>query len=463
MTRILSTIAFLLFTATLTLGQESNFDPEQHRQVARQILDAALGEQKGYKILGELCEIGPRLSGSENSLKAIRWAKEKMHALGFDRVELQPVMVPHWVRGPIETLTISNGENNGRELAIAALGRSIGTPEEGITAGVIEVKTFDELRAVGDKAHGKIVFLNGQFDPTVTNTFSGYGRAVTHRALGAIETAKAGGVATLIRSVTTRYDNVPHTGSMRPYAAALPKVPGAALGQIDADYLSQAIKENPDLQLTLKLSCKTLPDAQSYNVIADLIGSEKPDEYVLVSGHFDSWDKGCGAHDDGAGCIQALEALDLFKRLNIKPKRTLRCVFYINEENGIKGALEYARVTEEKGINHIAAIESDRGAFTPRGFSVDADSTIIAQMQPWLPILNMASIDYVRKGGSGVDVGQLKTAVSRIGFVPDSQRYFDFHHSANDVYEAVHPREFEMGAAAITILAYLLTEEGLEY
>ncbi len=453
-------VTALLLLSSLVYSQEKH---EAHKETARQILDAALGEMKGYKILGELCEMGPRLSGSDNSIKAIRWAENKMHELGFDRVELQPVMVPHWVRGPVESLTVSSGAEKGRKLAITALGRSIGTKEEGITAGVIEVKTLEELRNIGDKALGKIVFLNGQFDPTVTNTFSGYGRAVTHRALGAIETGKAGGVATLIRSVTTRYDNVPHTGSMRPYAAAIKKVPGAALGQIDADYLSKAIKKDPNLKLTLKLSCKTLPDAQSYNVIADLIGTEKPDEYVLVSGHFDSWDVGDGAHDDAAGCIQALEALEIFKRLNIRPKRTLRCVFFMNEENGIKGALEYARVTEEKGINHIAAIESDRGAFTPRGFSVDADSAIIAQMQPWLPILRMASIDWVRKGGSGVDVGQLRTAVSRIGFVPDSQRYFDYHHSANDVYEAVHPREFEMGAAAITILAYLLTEEGLQY
>lgn len=452
----------MLIVCTATFGQTTVKD-STHRAVAKTLIDSALIHQKGYQILDELLQMGPRLSGSETSLKAIHWARAKMEALGFDHVFLQPVMVPHWVRGDTESLTIaSHGALKGHSLAITALGGSVGTGADGILAEVIEVNTLQQLRELGERGEGKIIFLNGYWDQSEVQSFRAYGRAVTHRGLGAIEAGKIGALACLIRSVTSRYDNVPHTGSMRRYPENSRKVPGAALGQLDADFLSQQIAANPGLKLHLKLSCQTLPDVQSYNVIADLTGSEKPDEIVLVSGHFDSWDVGDGAHDDATGCIQALEVLDLFKRVGIQPKRTVRCVFYINEENGIRGALEYAAASKENGWYHIAAMESDRGAFTPRGFSVDADSSIINHMQQWLPYLKMASIEWIRKGGSGVDVGQLKDAVSRIGYVPDGQRYFDYHHSANDVFEAVHPREFELGAAAMAILTYLISEEGLD-
>ncbi len=434
---------------------------ERYLQTATAFVEKALTEQKGYRWLGELCEIGPRLSGSENSLKAIHWAKAKMEALGFDRVILQPVMVPRWVRGKVEEArVIESARVKGRKLAVTALGGSIATPREGISAEVVEVKDFAELAALGEKARGKIVFFNRPFAQQLTNTFAGYGKTVDQRVYGAVEAAQAGGVAALVRSVTTRYDNVPHTGSVN-YREGVTQIPAAAIGQIDADFLSAALKQDPHLKVRLKLSCQTLPDAQSYNVIGDLLGSEFPKEYIVLAGHFDSWDKGCGAHDDGAGCLQALEALDLFKRLDLRPRRTLRCVFYINEENGIRGALKYAREADSLGLKHLAAIESDRGAFAPRGFSVEGDSAVIARMNAWLPYLQKADIEWVRPGGSGVDVSQIKNAKALIGYVPDSQRYFDFHHSDNDVYEAVNPREMQMGAAAMAILAYLLSEEGL--
>jgi hypothetical protein len=245
------------------------------------------------------------------------------------------------------------------------------------------------------------------------------------------------------------------------YKEGLPKVPAAAIGLIDADFLSAAIKESPDLKVKMELSCRMLEDSQSYNVIGDIIGSAYPDEYIVVAGHFDSWDKGDGAHDDGAGCIQALEVPDLFKRLGIRPKRTIRCVFYINEENGIRGAKEYARVADSLGLYHLAAIESDRGAFTPRGFFVEADTAIISELNQWLPYFQKAGIEWVRKGGSGVDISYIPGVKALIGYVPDSQRYFDFHHSDNDVFEAVNPREFELGSAAMAILTYLLSEEGI--
>jgi hypothetical protein len=442
-------------------AQAPSLNPREHySQIAGKLVETALTEQKGYRLLGELCQIGPRLSGSQNSLQAIQWAKEKMEELGYERVILQPVMVPRWVRGKVEKAEIINTEHAGKLLNIAALGGSIATPAGGISAEVVEVQTFEELRALGEKARGKIIFFNRPFDGTPLYTFAGYGNTVNQRARGAIEAARAGGVAALVRSVTTKYDNVPHVGSMK-YKEGLPKVPAAAIGLIDADFLSAAIKESPDLQVKMELNCRTLEDAQSYNVIGDVFGTVYPDEYIVVAGHFDSWDKGDGAHDDGAGCIQALEVPDLFKRLGIRPKRSIRCVFYINEENGIRGAKEYARAADSLGLYHLAAIESDRGAFTPRGFFVEADTAIIAELNQWLPYFQKAGIEWVRKGGSGVDISYIPNVKALIGYVPDSQRYFDFHHSDNDVFEAVNPREFELGSAAMAILTYLLSEEGL--
>jgi Zn-dependent M28 family amino/carboxypeptidase len=247
------------------------------------------------------------------------------------------------------------------------------------------------------------------------------------------------------------------------YNDTIPKIPAAALGNIDADFLSNELKKNPNLKINLKLNCRTLPNAQSFNVIGEITGTEFPDEIILVGGHFDSWDVGQGAHDNGAGCIQTLEVLDLLKRLDIKTKRTIRCVFFINEENGTRGAIEYANYADTSKQVHLAVLESDRGAFTPIGFYAETDSTeIISRLQSWLPVLEKANIEWVRKGGSGVDVQKIKNARLHMGYVPDDQRYMDYHHSANDTFDAVHPREFELGAAAIAIMAYLLSEEGID-
>ena len=437
---------------------EKSINTESYNKIAQQIVESALREQRGYEYLRELCEFGPRLSGSENSIKAINWAYEKMKTLGFDKVWLQPVMVPHWERGNVESCTILN---LNKKLSVLALGGSIASPIEGISAEVIEVKTFQELEKRKEEAKGKIVFFSRALDQGNVNTFNGYGGAVDQRVSGAIEAAKYGAVGVVIRSITTKYDNVPHTGVMD-YNDTIPKIPAAALGNIDADFLSNELKKNPHLKINLKLNCKTLPDAQSYNVIGEMTGTEFPDEIVLVGGHFDSWDVGCGAHDNGAGCIQTMEVLDLMKRLNINLKRTVRCVFFINEENGVRGATEYANYADTSKQTHLAVLESDRGAFTPIGFYAETDSTeILSRLQSWIPVLEKANIEWVRKGGSGVDVQKIKNAKLHMGYVPDDQRYMDFHHSANDVFDAVHPREFELGAAAIAIMTYLLSEEGL--
>jgi len=450
---------FLLMLSNYTSAQTINMDSikiQNYSNVAGQIVTTALKERKGYELLRELCMIGPRLSGSKNSLEAINWAFEKMKTFGFDSVWLQPAMVPHWERGDTESCTIINENKN---LSVLALGGSVSTSEEGITAEVIEVKDFDELEKRKDELKDKIVFFNNTIDAGLVDTFSGYGKIVKQRTEGAIESAKYGAVGVLIKSITTKYDNVPHTGVMS-YVDSIPKIPSAALGFQDAEYLSKEIKNNPHLKINFKLSCKTLPDAKSYNVICEIKGSEKPNEIIVVGGHLDSWDVGYGAHDDGAGCIQSLEVLDLFKRLNIKPKRTIRCVFFINEENGSRGAREYEKIAEQSGEKHIAAIESDRGGFTPEGFYVDTDSSLVFDiLQSWLPVLEKAGISWIKKGGSGSDVGKIKNTAALIGYVPDDQKYFDFHHSDNDVFEEVHPRELELGTAAITVLTYLLSEE----
>lgn len=442
----------------LNKSEESSNNTRHIDSVSQQIVETALREQKGYDYLRELCKIGPRLSGSDNSMIAINWAFEKMKSLGLEKVWLQPVLVPHWERGDAESCTILN---INKRLSILALGGSIATPLNGITAEVIEVKNFNELEKRKNEVKGKIVFFSRALDQGNINTFSAYGGAVDQRMNGAIEAARYGAIGVVIRSITTKYDNVPHTGVMF-YNDSIPKIPAAAIGFLDADYLSSELKNNPHLKLNLKLYCKTLPDAQSYNVIGEIQGTVYPDEIVLVGGHFDSWDVGDGAHDNGAGCTQSLEVLDLMKRLKIKPKRTLRCVFFINEENGTRGAKEYGNYADTSKQAHLAVIESDRGAFTPIGFYAETNSAaIIERLQSWLPILERANIEWIRKGGSGEDVQKIKNAKLHLGYVPDDQRYMDFHHSANDVFEAVHPREFELGSAAIAIMAYLLSEEGI--
>ncbi|MEW6507559.1 MAG: M20/M25/M40 family metallo-hydrolase [Bacteroidota bacterium] len=432
-----------------------------YKNIADSLIGRSLIEQKGYEWLKELCEIGPRLSGSENSLNAINWAKNKMESIGLDSVWLQPVMVPRWVRNDVETARISYSKRyKGRNLNIASFGGSIATNPTGITAEVVEVKSFDELSFLREKVKGKIVFFNRPFDNRLVNTFEAYGKAVNQRTNGAIEAAKYGAAASIVRSVTSKKDFVPHTGVMY-YDESLPKIPHAAISVLDADFLSNAIKEEPSLKITLSMNCENLTDVLSYNVIGEIKGSQYPDEVIIVGGHFDSWDKGCGAHDDGAPCLQTMEILDLLKRLDLKPKRTIRCVLFINEENGLRGAIEYGKYADTSKIKHYAAIEADRGAFTPRGFYVTSDSTTIQKLQEWLPILNKAYIEWIRPGGSGGDIAQIKNAKALFGFVTDDQRYMDLHHSANDVFESVHPREMQLGTAAMAILTFLLSEIGL--
>ena len=455
----ISFLFLLISTSSFSQSDPSNFN--KYTLAADQITKKALTEKTGYKLLQELCDIGPRLSGSENSLRAIYWAEEKLKSFGVDKVWLQPVMVPHWERGSVETAVIVYDKNiSEKSLSILSLGGSIATSENGITANVIEVKNFTELEKRKNEVKGKIVFFSRPVDEGLLNTFAGYGSAVDQRVYGAVEAAKYGAVAVLIRSITTKHDNVPHTGVMV-YLDSLPKIPAAAIGYLDSDYLHNELAKDSNLKINLSMNCKTFPEAQSYNVIAEITGSEFPEEIIVVGGHFDSWDVGCGAHDDGAGCVQLMEVLQLFKELDIKPKRTIRCVLFINEENGSRGGKDYGKYAETNNENHIAAIESDRGGFTPIGFDVDSDSSVLNKIKTWISVLEKSGIHWIRKGGSGVDIKYIKNTKAKLGYVPDSQRYMDVHHSANDTFDSVHPRELELGSASIAIMAYLISEEGL--
>ncbi len=455
--RFFSFLAFAFFPFFCFSGVEDS-------TFARKIFDEALTNGRCYEMLDVLCnDVGARLSGSPEAAKAVEWGKIEMEKHGFDRVFLQEVMVPHWVRGDVEKGVIytSDGKKN-KDIPICALGGSIGTFEGGVKAEVIEVHGLEELKELGEAIiSGKIVFFNRPMDPRLISTGSAYGGAVNQRHKGAAESAKYGAIGVIVRSMTLALDDVPHTGAMK-YDSAGVKIPAAAISTKGADYLSVLLETDPMATFHLELSCETLADEMSYNVIGEIKGSEKPEEIILVGGHLDSWDLGQGAHDDGAGCVQAIEALRLFKALNIIPKRTIRAVLFMNEENGLRGGKKYAELAKLNGENHIAAIESDAGGFTPRGFGINADAAGIEKVQRWNSVFEDYDLLRIGKGWGGADITPLKEqGTVLIGYRPDNQRYFDYHHTSIDTFDKVNKIELELGAASIATLLFFLSEYGL--
>lgn len=426
----------------------------------RRIFDMALENGHAYHNLEYLCKkIGPRLSGSANAQKAITWSKNLMENYGFDRVYLQDLMVPVWERGVKEQAYFIEG-NTKIPVPVSALGSSIATPATGLQAEILEVQSFAELKALGEnRVKGKIVFFNRPFDQRFFDTFEAYGSAVDQRGQGAVEAAKLGAVGVIVRSMSSGLDDFPHTGGMR-YQEGVKKIPAAAISTRAAEMLSRKLKlrKLPAIQFYLKQNCRTLPDAPSFNVIAEIRGTEKPDEIITVGGHLDSWDLAEGAHDDGAGVMQAIEALRIFKILGIRPKHTIRAVLFMNEENGLRGGLKYAEMAKLNKEKHIAAIESDEGGFTPRGFAVEDAPDALEHISKWKTLLKPYKVNDIEAGSSGADIRPLRTIQGTvlIGFKPDSQRYFDIHHSSNDVFENVNKRELELGAASIASLIYLI-------
>lgn len=456
--KTISLFIYILFLTTFTTAQ--NADELQ----LQKFYEAALTEGKSYDWLNYLSnQIGGRLSGSVQAQQAVNYTKMQLDSLGLDRVWLQPVMVPKWVRGTPEFAYFETTPGVTTNVPITALGGSVPTPQKGIKAEVIEVQGIEDLAALGkDKIQGKIVFYNRPMDASKLNTFEAYSGAVDQRGAGAAEASKYGALGAIVRSMNLRLDDFPHTGGMG--YGDLPKdkwIPTAAISTNAAELLSTALKLNPEIKFYFKQNCKQFDDIESYNVIGEIKGSTHPDEIIVVGGHLDSWDLGDGSHDDGAGCVQSMEVLRLFQKTGYKPKRTIRVVLFMNEENGLRGGTKYAEEAKLKKENHIFALESDSGGFTPRGFSFDASDADFELIKKWQPLFELYLVHMFIKGGSGADIGPLKNkSIVLAGLRPDSQRYFDYHHAENDTFEHVNKRELELGAAAMASLVYLFDRYG---
>lgn len=437
--------------------------PNQIETVNR-FFTEALANGKAYHQLRALVSQNPgRLSGSKSLERAVIWSERLLSSMQLDRVYKQDVLVPHWSRGARESVRLLPSRGPAATLAATALGGSGPAPKNGVISEVVEVRLLDELAALGpERVAGKIVFFNRPLDPAHFITGAAYGGAVDQRSRGPAAAARLGAVGALTRSLTLAQDDIPHTGNTS-YPPATPKIPAAALSTLAADRLSAALAADPALRVEIKIHSEWLPDAPSHNVIGEIRGSEFPNEIILVGGHLDSWDIAPGAHDDGAGVVQSIEVLRLFQVLGIKPRHTLRCVLFTNEENGLTGATTYASSARDSGERHIFAIESDNGGFAPNGFEFGS-----TQGQPhlraarWRSLFEPWGLWHFRKGAAGADVAPLMLqGVTVAEITPDSQRYFDYHHTANDTIDKVNPRELHLGAAGLAALIWLVDTQGL--
>ena len=431
----------------------------------KEIYKVALTNSKCYSWLDDLSnKVGARLSGSLGAQKGVEYTKAQLETLGLDRVYLQEVMVPKWVRGEKEVAYILDNKSK-ISIPVCALGGSVATPKNGLTAAVIEVHSIKEIAELGeDKIKGKIVFFNRPMQPDNIETFTSYGGCVDQRFDGAKEASKFGAVATIVRSMNMRLDDFPHTG-VQSYGD-LPKdkyIPAAAISTNAAELLSKSLKANPNLKFFLKQSCQQFDDVLSYNVIGEIKGSEHPERIMVVGGHLDSWDLADGSQDDGAGVVQSMEVLNIFKNIGYKPKNTIRAVLFMNEENGGRGGKKYEELSKANNENHIFALESDSGGFTPRGFSFDTDQANLTKIQTWKGLFEPYLIHSFTKGHSGADIEPITSAkIIKAGLHPDSQRYFDYHHAANDKFDGVNKRELELGAATMAALMYIIDQNGLQ-
>ncbi len=453
----LLSIAFsILFSGTIIAQKQDSI-------VFRTIANEILLHGKCYSYLDYLSnKIGGRLTGSPQAAAAVEYTYQLMESLGPDTVFKQECMVPHWVRGSKETAKILSPQSGEYAVNICALGRSVATPVGGVTANIVEVHSVDELNKIGKAGiEGKIVFFDGAFDETEIMTFAAYGKAVVQRWAGPSMAAKYGAVGTVVRSMTNTLDDNPHTGAMQ-YNDSFPKVPCCAISTIGAELLDKQLKLDPKTKFHFEMSCQTLPDEKSYNVIAEIRGTEHPDEYITIGGHLDSWDQGQGSQDDGAGIVQTMEVLRTFKALGIKPKRTIRFVMFMNEENGEKGGIKYAELAQLHHENQIAAIESDAGGYSPRGFGVGGKAEQKKKIQGWKDLFYPYGIYDFAGGEGGTDIEPMqKSGTVMIGLMPDSQRYFDIHHTSADTFDKVNKRELELGAAGVAMMTYMLATYGV--
>ncbi|WP_339656679.1 M28 family peptidase [Flavobacterium frigidarium] len=450
--------------ALFLLGTSSLFAQKTDEQVLKEIYKQALTNSKSYTWLDHLSnDIGARLSGSANAEKAVQYTKAEMEKLGFDKVYLQEVMVPKWVRGEKETAYILDNKTK-TTVPICALGGSVATAKNGLTAEVIEVQDFEELAALGTaKVKGKIVFFNRPMDNEQIESFHAYSGAVDQRYAGAQKAAELGAVGTIVRSLNLRLDDFPHTGAQS--YGDLPKskyIPTAAISTNGAELLSKTLKKNPKLNFYFKQSCEQFEDVLSYNVVGEIKGSVTPENIMVVGGHLDSWDLADGSHDDGAGVVQSMDVANIFKNIGYKPKNTIRVVLFMNEENGLRGGQKYEEVSLKNNENHIFALESDSGGFSPRGFSLECNKANFDQIAGFNTLFEPYLIHSFVEGHSGSDIGPLTSKnIVKAGLKPDSQRYFDYHHAANDKFDAVDKRELELGTGTMASLMYLMDQRGI--
>jgi carboxypeptidase Q len=446
--------ALFLFAGSIKAQSDSLF--------IRKIADEIFHHSSAYSNLYTLTKtVGPRLSGSPQTYTAEKWGVEALKQAGADHVYLQEAMIPHWVRGGRDRAALVSGKER-QTLAVIALGNSVSTPANGITAPLILIHDFDELEKRKNEIRGKIVFYNHPFNVDFVFVFDAYKDAVPYRVDGAARAAKYGALGVLVRSMSSSTDNYPHTGAMI-YNDSFPKIPALAIGLQDADKLTAAAANQKDLQLFISTGAHTLPDTVGYNVIGEWKGSEFPDQFITVGGHLDSWDPAEGAHDDGAGCVHSIEVLRVLKAVGYKPKHTIRIVLFTDEENGGRGSAKYAYEAKTKKEKHVFALESDAGGFTPRGFSFLGSPAQVAAIRSWLPLFAPYGVTEFSSFGAGADVEQLhdSTGVLAGELIPDSQRYFDYHHASGDVFEKVNKRELELGAINMAALIYLTDTYGL--
>ncbi len=429
---------------------------EQYRAVAGRLIGAAMVDQDGWEKLTYLCDrIGHRLSGSQSLEFAVDWATEQMRNDGLENVRQQPVQVPHWVRGR-ESLWLLSPRR--LQLPVLGLGMSVGTPPEGITAPVVVVSSFEELKQLGrEVVAGKVVLYD--------IPWAGYRNTVRYRSSGASRAAELGAVAALIRSIGPVSLQTPHTGSLR-YREEIPKIPAAALSIEGASLIHRLIQAGNPVEVQLKMEAKLLGQAPSANVIGEIPGSERPEEIVVMGGHLDSWDVGQGAHDDGAGCIAAWQAAALIKRLGLQPRRTIRVVLWTNEENGLTGARAYREWVGEAVSQHVAAIEMDGGSERPRGFGLGVAGTEEEQQRALElarqigRLLDGIGAGEMVAGGGGADISPLmREGVPGFGLRTVGEHYFDWHHTEADTLDKISPQDFRLNVAALAVLAYVLADQ----
>jgi carboxypeptidase Q len=434
---------------TLLLAATSAFA----QTTADDIIKREMATSRAYETLEVLTDdIGPRLSGSQNAAAAVGWAMETFEKWGVPATT-EKVMVPHWVRG-VESATLVSHHN--QNIVLTALGGSVATPESGITADVVELTSFDELKSADVK--GKIVFFNNAMDMELVRmhrSFDAYRKAVVFRSEGPSRAAAHGAAAVVIRSVASASLRTPHTGALR-YDPKVRRIPAAALAAEDAMLIDRLVKKGERVRMRLVLTPRMLPDVQSANVIAEIRGSEKPEEIILIGGHLDSWDLGTGAIDDGSGVAMVMETMRLLNEMKLTPKRTIRCVLFMNEENGLNGGRTY--FNDHKSDKHIAAIETDAGAAAPTGFQTTLKGEALADLERRAQSLaSIGAAHFETAPETGADTSFLiEAGVAGFGLVPDPLHYFDYHHSAADTLDKIDPKELAQDSAAVAALAWIL-------